>query len=64
MIPRRVIKCDGGHRFEGWVISEFTTLKGKPRMVVEADDPRFEGLLFILRPEQCMPLPPEHGERR
>lgn len=57
--PRKVIKCDGGHRFEGMVIAEFTTLTGKHRCVVEAVDPRFEGLLFILRPDQCMPLPPE-----
>ena len=51
-MKRKVIKNDGGHRFEGVVVCEFTTLKGKPRCVVEAVDPRFEGLLFILRPDQ------------
>lgn len=52
---RRVRKVGGSFQHTGTVIAEFTTLSGKPRLVLEFDPPT-EGLLHIYRPDQVEDL--------
>jgi hypothetical protein len=44
-----------GYRFPGKVRAVFTNARGDIRVVVEADDQAFAGMLHIYSPEQLMP---------
>lgn len=48
---RRVRKIEGSFQHTGTVVSEFKTLAGETRMVVEFDPP-VGGLLHVYRPDQ------------
>ncbi|WP_316194488.1 hypothetical protein [Bradyrhizobium sp. SZCCHNRI3052] len=41
-----------GYKWPGVVVSMFSTLKGKPRLVVECTVPEVGGALHIYNPEQ------------
>ncbi len=41
-----------GYKWPGVVVSMFSTLKGKPRLVVECTFPEVGGALHIYNPEQ------------
>jgi hypothetical protein len=44
-----------GYQYPGIVVSVFTTRAGSVRYVVEADHPRFEGMLHIYSEDQLGP---------
>ena len=50
-IGDKVVKC-AGYEFPGVVVSVFTTLSGDFCYVVEADHPRFAGMLHIFNADQ------------
>ena len=49
--PKKVRKIGGSFQHTGTVVSEFKTIAGEPRIVVEFDPP-VSGMLHIYRPDQ------------
>lgn len=52
--PYRAEKVTGGYHATGWVVAEFQTRAGKPRVVFEFD--AIPGMLHIFAPEQIRRL--------
>ena len=51
LLKKRVRKIGGSYQHTGTVVSEFSTMAGETRIVLEFDYP-VDGMLHIYRPDQ------------
>ena len=51
LLGKHVMKMGGSFQHHGYVVSEFTTMAGEPRIVLEFAYP-VDGMLHIYRPDQ------------
>jgi len=52
LLGTHVLVQTSSYSHSGWVLTDFSTRAGRRRVVVEFDPP-LQGMLYILRPDQC-----------